>query len=174
MKKVSKRMIRENEEVAELPDVENELFANLRAILAKARATIYTVANSAMVEAYWDVGREIVEKQGGARRAKYGDGLMKVVSVRLTAEFGEGFTVSNLRNMRQFYLAFPKRYTLCSELSWSHYRILMRVENENARMYYTTECVEAGWSVRTCRPKSRKGDAAGHRPNAALQALLRA
>lgn len=148
MKKVSRKIIHKDDESAELLDVENELLANLRAILAKARASIYTVANAAMVEAYWNVGREIVEKQGGARRAKYGDGLMKVVSVRLTAEFGEGFTVSNLRNMRQFYLAFPKRYTLCSELSWSHYRILMRVENEDARMYYTKECVEAGWSVR--------------------------
>lgn len=147
MKKAAK-MIRRNEVVAELPEIENELFANLRAILAKARAAIYTVANAAMVEAYWNVGREIVEKQGGVRRARYGDGLLKAVSRRLMAEFGEGFTVSNLRNMRQFYLAFPKRHTLCSELSWSHYRILMRVENENARTYYMRECAEAGWSVR--------------------------
>ena len=99
--------------------VESELFKSVRAILAKARATVYTAANTAMVEAYWNVGREIVEKQGGASRAKYGDGLVKSLAVRLTAEFGEGFTVPNLRNMRQFYLTFPKRYALRSELSWS-------------------------------------------------------
>ena len=96
------------------------MFKNVRAILAKARATVYTAANTAMVEAYWNIGREIVEKQGGASRAKYGDGLMKSLAVRLTAEFGEGFTVPNLRNMRQFYLTFPKRYALRSELNWTH------------------------------------------------------
>ncbi len=128
--------------------VESELFKSVRAILAKARATVYTAANTAMVEAYWNVGREIVEKQGGASRAKYGDGLVKSLAVRLTAEFGEGFTVPNLRNMRQFYLTFPKRYALRSELNWTHYRILMRVENDDARDYYFNECVEAKWSTR--------------------------
>ena len=128
--------------------VESELFKNVRAILAKARATVYTAANTAMVEAYWNIGREIVEKQGGASRAKYGDGLMKSLAVRLTAEFGEGFTVPNLRNMRQFYLTFPKRYALRSELNWTHYRILMRVENDDARDYYFNECAEAKWSTR--------------------------
>ncbi|MBQ3288650.1 MAG: hypothetical protein IJH50_04500 [Kiritimatiellae bacterium] len=128
--------------------VESELFKNVRAILAKARATVYTAANTAMVEAYWNVGREIVEKQGGASRAKYGDGLMKSLAVRLTAEFGEGFTVPNLRNMRQFYLTFSKRYALRSELNWTHYRILMRVESDDARDYYFNECVEANMQVK--------------------------
>ena len=63
-------------------------------------------------------------------------------------EFGEGFTVPNLRNMRQFYLTFPKRYALRSELNWTHYRILMRVESDDARDYYFNECVEAKWSTR--------------------------
>ncbi len=133
-------------EVVDSP--EKELFRNVRKILANARATVYTAANSAMVEAYWNVVREIVEKQGGATRAKYGDGLIKGLAEKLTAEFGEGFTVANLRNMRQFYLAFPKRYALRRELSWTHYRILMRVENDDAREYYFNECVEAKWSSR--------------------------
>ena len=128
--------------------VESELFKNVRAILAKARATVYTAANTAMVEAYWNVGREIVEKQGGASRAKYGDGLVKSLAVRLTAEFGDGFTAVNLFNMRQFYLTFPKFYALRRELTWTHYRILMRVENDDARDYYFNECVEAKWSTR--------------------------
>ena len=128
--------------------VESELFRNVRAILTKARATVYTVANTAMVEAYWNVGREIVEKQDGASRAKYGDGLMKSLAVRLTAEFGDGFTAVNLFNMRQFYLTFPKFYALRRELSWTHYRILMRVDSDDAREYYFNECVEARWSTR--------------------------
>ena len=128
--------------------VESELFKSVRAILAKARATVYTAANTAMVEAYWNVGREIVEKQGGASRAKYGDGLVKSLAVRLTAEFGNGFTAVNLFNMRQFYLTFPKFYALRRELTWTHYRILMRVESDDARDYYFSECVAAKWSTR--------------------------
>lgn len=127
---------------------EKELFGRVRAILAKARAAIYTAANTAMVEAYWNVGREIVEKQGGAARAKYGDGLIDFLAERLTEEFGPGFTRSNLRNMRQFYLMFPNRHTVCGKLSWSHYRTLITVESDDAREYYLNECVEARWSVR--------------------------
>ena len=140
---------RKREAVVEVVEsVGNELFKNVRAILAKARAAVYTAANTAMVEAYWNVGREIVEKQGGASRAKYGEGLINALALRLTAEFGDGFTVPNLRNMRQFYLTFPKRYALRSELSWTHYRLLMRVENENAREFYMQEAVKSQWSTR--------------------------
>ena len=140
---------RKNEAAVEIVEsVENELFKNVRSILAKARAVVYTAANTAMVEAYWNVGREIVEKQGGASRAKYGEGLINAIAVRLTADFGDGFTVPNLRNMRQFYLTFPKRYALRSELSWTHYRILMRIESTAARDYYFNECVASKWSTR--------------------------
>ena len=77
-----------------------------------------------MVTSYWSIGQLIVEdEQNGNERAEYGKGLLRYLSEKLTAEFGKGFTVANLRNMRQFYLAYQKRYTLCSELSWSHYRI---------------------------------------------------
>ena len=133
-------------EIAE--SAEAELFKNVREILANARAAVYTVANAAMVEAYWNVGREIVEKQGGAARAKYGNGLIRTLSEKLTAEFGEGFTATNLKYMRQVYLAFPNRHTLCDHLSWSHYRTLASVEDENAREYYHKECIQAHWSVR--------------------------
>lgn len=127
---------------------ESEPYATVRSIIAKARATVYVAANSAMVEAYWNVGREIVERQGGKSKAKYGDSLIKSLAIRLTAEFGVGFTASNLFNMRQFYLTFPKFYTVWRELSWSHYRVLMRIENSDARQYYLAECVKSGWSVR--------------------------
>ena len=143
MKKKSKIIV---PEIA-LP-IETELYSVVRKILVAARAKVYVAANSAMVEAYWNVGREIVEKQGGRDRAKYGNSLIKSLSVKLTAEFGEGFTATNLRYMRLVYLAFPNHHTLCDKLSWSHYRILASVEKENARMYYMKECVESHWSVR--------------------------
>ncbi len=85
---------------------------------------------------------------GENERAEYGKGLMKYLSEKLTSEFGKGFTMSNLRNMRQFYMMYPKRYTLCSVLSWSHYRVLMRISDEKRRMWYTDECAKSGWSVR--------------------------
>ena len=128
--------------------VEKELYENVRSILAKARATVYVAANTAMVEAYWNVGRLIVQKQGGASRASYGNGLIDALAKKLTVEFGPGFTRSNLRNMRQFYLMFPIRHTVCGKLSWSHFRILITVENEDARRYYFDEAIKSKWSVR--------------------------
>ena len=89
-----------------------------------------------MVEAYWNIGKSIIEEQGGYEKAEYGIGLLKKLSKQMTEDFGKGFTVANLKNMRQFYLTFPKSYALRSELSWTHYRLLMRVENENAREFY--------------------------------------
>jgi predicted nuclease of restriction endonuclease-like (RecB) superfamily len=149
MKKATKRPSREKAPAVEVVEsVETELYAKVCRYIARARAKVYAVANTEMVVAYWNVGREIVAKQGGAERAKYGDGLIKSLALRLTAEFGPGYTVANLRNMRQFFLTFPKRYTLCSELTWSHFRVLMRIENEAARKYYLEECTKSKWSVR--------------------------
>ena len=101
-----------------------------------------------MVLAYWNIGKTIYETCGESERAAYGQGVLNYISERLTKEFGSGFAVANLRNMRQFYLTFPKRYALRSELSWTHYRLLMRVADEQARTYYAEEAVKAGWSSR--------------------------
>ncbi len=79
--------------------------------------------------------------------------VLKYISERLTAEFGKGFSIQGLRNMRLFYLAFPKHSALMSELSWSHYRLLMRVEDEDARAFYADEAVKSGWSVRQLQGK---------------------
>lgn len=123
-------------------------YSHIKEILSSARAKTYAAANFAMVEAYWEIGKSIVEKQGGNATAEYGTGLLKELSKQMTADFGKGFTVANLKNMRQFYLTFKNRYTLCSQLSWSHYRLIMRVEDENAREFYVTECAKSNWSVR--------------------------
>ena len=125
-----------------------QLYNQIREILSAARKKVYSAANFAMVEAYWQIGKSIVEKQGGETRAEYGSKLLSELSVQLTAEFGKGFTVANLQNIRLFYLTFQNSYALRTELSWTHYRQLMRVENEQARQFYLDECVKSAWSTR--------------------------
>ncbi len=123
-------------------------YSNIKQILESARNRVYHAANFAMVEAYWEIGKQIVDEQGGADRAEYGAGLIKELSAQLTADFGKGFTMTNLKYMRLFYLAFPNRHTLCDQLSWSHYRLLLSVENEPARQFYINETVKNNYSVR--------------------------
>ena len=110
-------------------------YDQVKNVLQAARNRVYASANSAMVHAYWNIGRLIIEHQGSADRAEYGSQLIRELSKQLTADFGKGFTEANLRNMRQFYLTFPNCYTLCSELSWSHYRLLIRVKDEAIARY---------------------------------------
>ena len=132
-------------ESAIVPEV---FYKQVSSILNAARDKAYTAVNFAMVEAYWEIGKSIVDEQGGEERAAYGEALIAGLSRRLTADFGRGFGIANLRNMRQFFLAFPIRDALRSELSWTHYRLLMRVENENAREFYMQEAVKSQWSTR--------------------------
>ena len=133
--------------------IASNFVAEIRDILAQARQKTYTAINSAMVEAYWLMGKRIVEEeQQGNQRANYGEAILKSLSVELTDEFGKGFSYANLRNFRQFYLTYPDVeicYTLCSKLTWSHNRLIMRVENKEAQRYYLQEAYEQNWSVRT-------------------------
>lgn len=125
-----------------------DAYLSIRGYVINAQRQVYSAVNAAMVLAYWNIGKKLFETCGNSDRAAYGKQVLQFISEQLTAEFGKGYTVRNLRNMRQFYLSFPKRHTLCAELSWSHYRLLMRVEDENARNFYAEEAVKAGWSVR--------------------------
>ena len=126
----------------------SETYSRIRNSVITAQGKIYTAVNSAMVQAYWEIGEQIYIACGENDRAEYGKGLLKYLSEKLTAEFGTGFTERNLRNMRQFYQAYPIRHTVCTELSWSHYRILMRISDDKRREWYTEECAKSGWSVR--------------------------
>jgi len=127
-------------------DFDASIYQGIRETLAMARGKVYAAVNAAMVEAYWDIGRRIEDSIG--ERAEYGKGLLRYLAQRLTAEFGKGFTERNLRAMRQFFTMFPIRHTLCAELGWSHYRLLMKIENAPRREFYLRECVESAWSVR--------------------------
>jgi len=136
-------------EMANHPPQDNKLLDSVRALLAQSRQQVVTTVNSVMVQTYWQIGYLIVEhEQHGQSRAEYGKALLKELSKSLTADFGKGFDTTNLRFMRSVYLAFPIRDTLCPELSWSHYRTLSRIDNEQARLWYMKETVEQNWSVR--------------------------
>jgi predicted nuclease of restriction endonuclease-like (RecB) superfamily len=128
------------------PDPEAKVYEAIRTALAEARSRAYSAINTAMVLAYWEIGRQISEAVG--ERSEYGKQLLQFLSERLTVEFGKGFTVRNLRNMRQFYMTFPIRHTLRAESSWSHYRLLMKIEEPNRLKFYLNECTESGWTVR--------------------------
>jgi DUF1016 N-terminal domain len=125
---------------------------DIKTILEQARGKVRSAVNTAMVEAYWLMGQRIVrEEQQGDSRATYGQRLLENLSKELSASFGKGFSYANLRNFRQFYLTYPDQaicYTVCSKLSWSHNRLIMRVDDPQARSYYLQEGAQQQWSVR--------------------------
>lgn len=170
---------------------EEQLYERIASILDEARSRVERTVNTAMVHAYWLIGREIIEvEQGGKERADYGEGLMKQVAARLSAKFGRGFSLASLKRMKQFYLAFPRGSALADKLgpksstasslsaaqdaspkgstvmslstppaglpavlfpptlAWSHYLVLLRIQNEQARAFYEIEAAREGWSVR--------------------------
>ena len=133
-----------------LPDSpqSEDAYRSIRGYVIEAQGQVYTAVNAAMVTAYWKIGKSIFEACGENDRAAYGKQVLKYISERLTEEFGKGFNLRNLRYMRQFYLTFPNVNALRSELSWTHYRSLMKVTDEKARTFYMEECAKAGWNSR--------------------------
>lgn len=123
-----------------------QVYEAIRTALTDARTKVVVAVNSAMVGIYWEIGRQIAEAVGD--RAEYGKRLIKYLSERLMEEFGKGFDESSLRKMRKFYLTFPIRDTVSPKLSWSHYRLLIRIDEENRRAFYKQECIASGWTVR--------------------------
>ena len=134
-------------------EISNNYISEIKKILKNARQKAYTAVNSAMVEAYWEIGRRIVEEeQNGKERAEYGKEIVKNLSKELTEEFGKGYSYRTLREIRQFYLMFSdfeKWRTVSAKLTWSHFQKVLRVSNEKARIFYLTEAAENMWSVRT-------------------------
>lgn len=135
----------------DIEDVNNndKLYTQIVSIISNAKLSTLRSINNLMVQTYWSIGKLIIEEeQNGKERADYGLFLIKDLSKRLTKEFGPGFNEPNLRNMRQFFMMFQIRSALRSELSWTHYRLLMRIENENARNFYLNEVISNNWSTR--------------------------
>ena len=134
-------------------EISNNYINEIKKILKNARQKAYTAVNSAMVEAYWEIGRRIVEEeQSGKERAEYGKEIVKNLSKELTEEFGKGFSRRTLWEMRKLYVYFSdyeKVRTLFAQLTWSHFQKVLRVSNEKARIFYLTEAAENMWSVRT-------------------------
>ncbi|BBM56708.1 hypothetical protein JMUB4039_0686 [Leptotrichia trevisanii] len=134
-------------------EISNNYINEIKKILKNARQKAYTAVNSAMVEAYWEIGRRIVEEeQRGKERAEYGKEIVKNLSKELTEEFGKGFSRRTLWEMRKLYVYFSdyeKVRTLFAQLTWSHFQKVLRVSDEKARIFYLTEAAENMWSVRT-------------------------
>lgn len=125
------------------------LHDSIRNLLLSAKAQVRQTVNTTMVQTYWQVGRLIVEgEQGGEKRAAYGKQVLPDLAKRLTAEFGAGFSAQSLWSYRQFYAQFPILSTVWRELSWSHFKTLLRVANPTARDWYAVEAAQQGWSVR--------------------------
>jgi hypothetical protein len=141
---------------SENPVEANALFEQILQVVEQAKSHVKQAVNSQMVQAYWQVGRLIVEReQQGQARAEYGKAQLKTLSQQLTQHFGKGFDVTNLRNMRRFYQAFPMRDALRLELSWTHYRTLLRIENKEARSWYMKEAEQQTWSARALERQQR-------------------
>ncbi len=126
----------------------NETYRSIRNHIIEAEKKIYKSINSAMVMAYWNIGKAIYEACGENDRAAYGKRVLEEISRRLVAEFGSGYDVRNLRKMRQFYVMFPIRASVRPELSWTHYRLLLRVSDCKTRGFYLQETIKSNWSSR--------------------------
>jgi len=142
-------MVKRKKETLSKTGPVDAVYSGIKKILEEARSTAYRAVNFAMVQEYWNIGRVIVEdEQKGKEKADYGKKLIKKLSKRLKADFGKGFDPSNLCYMRSFFLAFPILDAVRRELTWTHYRLLLKIEKENSRSFYLNEAAEANWSTR--------------------------
>lgn len=128
--------------------INNEFYEDIRLILEKSRKDVSKAINFTMVDAYWNIGKRIIEEQKGKENSVYGSNLLGNLSKKLSLEYGKGFDETNLSRMRKFFLTFSNRDTLCHDLSWSHYRLLLKLENDKAINFYIEESRKANWSVR--------------------------
>ena len=128
-------------------EVEN-LYNDIKSLVEESRNRVYKTVNTEMINLYWNIGKMIVEMQGGNPKAKYGEYIIKELSIRLTNKFGKGFSIPNLKRMRQFYNCFPIGSTLLNQLTWSHYLELIKINDIDKRNFYMHECINSNWDVR--------------------------
>ncbi len=124
-------------------------YSDIKTLIEQSRAKTYQAVNFAMVQTYWQIGKRIVEEeQAGNTRAGYGENLIEMLSEKLTIDFGKGFSRRNVFYMKSLYLAFPIVHALRAQLSWTHYRLILQVENKNEREFYLNEAAKEHWSTR--------------------------
>lgn len=138
----------------------NNFYKEIKELLYSAKNKVYQTINTTMTQTYFQIGKRIVEEeQNGELRAEYGKKLIKNLSLELNKEFGDGFSIDNLKNMRRFYLCFQKSETASHQfkLSWSHYIFLTRIENIDERNFYEIESIENSWSLRELKRQFDSG-----------------
>jgi len=126
----------------------NNIFDNIKELVINSRNRVYATVNTEMLNLYWNIGKAIMEIQQGDERATYGETVLEKLSQKLTNEFGKGFSKRNLERMRKFYIYFPIATTVLSQLSWSHYLELLKIDDESKRNFYIKETINSRWSVR--------------------------
>ena len=126
----------------------NPIFEEIKGLINNSRDRVYSAVNTEMLNLYWNIGKIIMEIQNGNERATYGKSVLENLSQKLTNEFGKGFSISNLYNMRLFYMNYKKFQTVSGKLSWSHYCELLTISDSDKRNFYEKETINAGWSIR--------------------------
>ncbi len=124
------------------------IYNDISTLIDDARRKVYYTANAEMINLYWNIGKIIMNLQDGDIRASYGEKALNELSIKLTQEYGKGFSANNIRRMRKFYSLFPIRSTVSNELSWSHYIEIIKIEDKLKRNFYLQETVNSNWSVR--------------------------
>ncbi len=136
------------EEITE-QELEEKMYNEIKELIENSRRRVLRFANTELVNLYWRIGENIVNNlQKGEKRAKYGEHILENVSIRLSNQFGRGYSLRNIRNMRNFYLLFSIRQIESAELGWSHYVELIKIEDEHIRNFYMQECLNSRWEAK--------------------------
>jgi len=136
--------------IEKTPEFNQDLYSSIAKIIVDSKDQVYRNSNTILLKMYWEIGQLIIEdEQNGELRAKYGKSVLKNLANHLSVEFGKGFNERNLNNMRAFFIAFPIWNAVRTELSWTHYRIISRIENAEHRIQYIEHSIEGNWNTRT-------------------------
>ncbi len=130
-------------------ELENKMYLEIKDLIESSKRKAYVAVNTILLNLYWHIGENIVNNlQKGEKRAKYGENILKNLSIRFTLEYGKGYSLTNMKNMRKFYLYYQKGQAMPDQLSWSHYVELLKVEEKYKRNFYIQECINSRWGYR--------------------------
>ena len=130
-------------------ELENKMYLEIKDLIENSKRKAYIAVNTILLDLYWHIGENIVNNlQKGKEKAKYGEHVLRNLSIRLTSTYGKNFSIESLRRMRRFYGMFPIQSAVLTELTWTHYIELLKVKDENIRNFYIQECINSRWSYR--------------------------